>query len=560
MKLTSRRRLTPIALILTLSALCGAEVRAQRLRDAQWDRTQVDVTQEAVLRITLDKAGAATWCGLRVDFGNGTGRDIRVGDKGDADLQLQVSYRYPNAGLYTVTVAGTRMVRGLKSAGACEGGDRTLQLRVTDSGGSVIQPSSMPTGGAAMPPMPPPPPPPGNSPAYPSPPAYPSAYPSAAPSNYPGPSAGGAPAPANPPYPSAYPSSGNAYPDTSSMSAASPYGATAPRMPGNSGDCGPNPSVECAGKALSDAVGKLREVFGRKKPNDPPAQGGSSGAPYPTSSYPGSAPDTPSASSGYGSSYPTPIPPPATANYPGAAYPSTAPNDPGTVAAIAAPAAPIKPLSPSTPPAPAVTGRLPEGLYFMTRMWASGSFEMGAWYFSGGQFAKEPNSLGGRFDFAEAERSSPGSTGTISLQGDQMTFQGPAYKSSQGRFEPKPGGCFYWAAGLFCPVNAPSGPQTYQGTFSGSLGSAAASSSMSLTLTRDGRYEMRRTGATQTSGMYAGSSNTEAGRYELQGTTLRLTPSAGGSPRVLLSFPYDDGSQGPAPRRLYVGGFMLKQQ
>ena len=196
----------------------------------------------------------------------------------------------------------------------------------------------------------------------------------------------------------------------------------------------------------------------------------------------------------------------------------------------------------------------------MTRMWPGSGLEMAAWFFSGGQFAREPRVLGARFDFSEAERAAPGTTGKLMLRGDQMTLEGPGFKLRQARFEPKDSGCFYWDAGLFCPVKVPPGPKTYNGTFSGSLGNAAASSAMSLTLSADGRYELRRTGATQTSGMFGGASGSESGRYELTGSMLRLTPSTGGAPRVFLAFAYDDGSSGPAPRRLYVGGFMLKQQ
>ena len=126
--------------------------------------------------------------------------------------------------------------------------------------------------------------------------------------------------------------------------------------------------------------------------------------------------------------------------------------------------------------------------------------------------------------------------------------------------EPQNGGCFYWDAGLFCPAKTFGRGATLNSTFTGSLGNSAAASAMTLMLSADGRYEMSRSGSVQTSGANAGSSGKESGRYVLAGSTLRLMPSAGGSPSVHTIIPVDDGSKGPAPRRLYVGGFMLRNQ
>lgn len=127
----------------TIGVLMWSPAAAQRLIDIQITGNRVDITQEAVFQVSLEKSGGPVWCGLRIDFGNGSRRDIRVGEKGEADLQLLVNYRYPNAGLYTVRLAGVGIIRGLKSASACEGAERVTQLRVTDLG--LAAPDRQPT-------------------------------------------------------------------------------------------------------------------------------------------------------------------------------------------------------------------------------------------------------------------------------------------------------------------------------------------------------------------------------------------------------------------------------
>ena len=114
--------------------------------------------------------------------------------------------------------------------------------------------------------------------------------------------------------------------------------------------------------------------------------------------------------------------------------------------------------------------------------------------------------------------------------------------------------------GNFCPVGA-FDDDTLDGTYTGgaSAGFGAVSSAMTVTFRDDGTYTLSSIGAVVTSEGSAGSTGEESGTYEIDGNLLTLTPQ-GGDARELTTFPYDDGSEGEQPRRLFFGGGMLKRQ
>jgi hypothetical protein len=88
---------------------------------------------EAVFRINFAKtsSSASAWCGLKIDFGNGDTKNIRIGENGDKDLNFSIKYTYPNVGTYSASVVGEYMSRGLKSAIGCAGPKRTYKVVVT---------------------------------------------------------------------------------------------------------------------------------------------------------------------------------------------------------------------------------------------------------------------------------------------------------------------------------------------------------------------------------------------------------------------------------------------
>jgi hypothetical protein len=208
----------------------------------------------------------------------------------------------------------------------------------------------------------------------------------------------------------------------------------------------------------------------------------------------------------------------------------------------------------------------PQGLYMMTRMIMGSSLELAGWYFKDGQVAMNPRGDVARFDFKAAAVESPATTGTFKISGKSMTITWANGKTAKGDYEPGDHGCFYWDLGSFCPVEPFAKNQKIDGTFSGgaSAGYGRVANATTLTLTGAGQYRLEQAGSvkSEVSGgtqLQAGSSGGESGTYDLSGTALTLK-SAGGKSRQVLAFPYDDGTKGPQPRRIFFDGAMLKRQ
>ena len=98
---------------------------------------------EVVFRVNLAKPFSTTnvWCGLRIDFGNGESKNIRVGENGDQDLNFTYKYTYSNVGTYNASVVGEFMPRGLKSATACMGNKRIYRIVVDSKKPVIIAPA-----------------------------------------------------------------------------------------------------------------------------------------------------------------------------------------------------------------------------------------------------------------------------------------------------------------------------------------------------------------------------------------------------------------------------------
>ena len=191
----------------------------------------------------------------------------------------------------------------------------------------------------------------------------------------------------------------------------------------------------------------------------------------------------------------------------------------------------------------------PDGLYLMTRQ-AFGSLTTEAYRFDDGVVVRNPTA---------PDEQRPDDVGSYSVDGDGMTMTfGDDATTSE--VEPGDGGCFFWDAGLFCPVQAFE-DDTLDGTWSGgaSAGGGAVNSSVTVKFDPDGNYELSTFGSVVTADASAGSSGSERGSYGIDGNLLTLEPE-GGEPRSLTTFPYDDGSEGPQPRRIFFGGGMLKRQ
>jgi hypothetical protein len=191
----------------------------------------------------------------------------------------------------------------------------------------------------------------------------------------------------------------------------------------------------------------------------------------------------------------------------------------------------------------------PEGLYLMTRF-AFGNLEMKTFQFGdGGVLLRNP---------VGPDVQPAGDKGTYAVADGVLTMNIDG-RDNKAKLEPGDGGCFGWDGGIFCPAR-PFDSDTLDGTFSGgaSVGGGAVMSSTTITFQPDGTYPLSGVGSVAAPGAGAGSAGGETGNYTLDGTTLTLQP-AGGAARSYSTFPYDDGTEGAQPRRVYFGGGMLKR-
>ena len=207
--------------------------------------------------------------------------------------------------------------------------------------------------------------------------------------------------------------------------------------------------------------------------------------------------------------------------------------------------------------APANNGQGPlDGFYLMTRFWMNSGLEIASYWFRGGTVVKDPIGSGQTLDI-EAERASHASdVMPYRVAGGQLTIG-----AQQAKLEPDKNGCFNWDTGIFCPVEVFK-IGTIDGTFEGgaSVGGGAVMSSTAITFKRDGTYSRDSVASFSSKGTKStvsdGSTGSELGKYRIDGTALHLIPD-GGKETVISTFPYDDGTAGPAPRRMYFSGGML---
>jgi len=215
-----------------------------------------------------------------------------------------------------------------------------------------------------------------------------------------------------------------------------------------------------------------------------------------------------------------------------------------------------------SPIVPAAAGGAPEGLYIMTRFWSgNGSLEIAAYRFHDGTVVMNPVASPRNAD-AQIERAAhPKDVGTYRLDGGQLAITLPG-SNQHSKVEPSSEGCFHWNGGLFCPVKSFAPGTTLDGTFSGGASINGGASSTTITFKADGTYDRKSAGTISSTGaktyVSGGATGGEHGKYRIDGTALHMTPD-NGKETVASTFPYDDGSKGPAPRRMYLGGLMLKR-
>lgn len=205
----------------------------------------------------------------------------------------------------------------------------------------------------------------------------------------------------------------------------------------------------------------------------------------------------------------------------------------------------------------------PDGLYLMTRMIPGSSLEISGWYFKNGRVSNRPTGNLANFDFNAAAKANPDLTGTYTISGKKLIIQWSNGKKAEAEYEPSDHNCFYWDMGSFCPVDPFPANTKLNGTFEGgaSAGYGAVANAHTLTLSSNGTYKLSSASSLHSdakggSQLYGGASGDESGTYTISGTIMTLT--GGGKTRQILTFPYDDGSSGPSPRRIMFDHILMK--
>lgn len=124
-----KKTLRPIIFfILTFGYLqlaIGQEFKALSL-----ENPNPNIQNDTVLIISISPSDP-NFCGLHVEWGDGSGQDYRLERSGSEPIRL--TKRYSRVGDFTISVKGKLLIRGLKTAVSCKGQDLTLPIKVIDT-------------------------------------------------------------------------------------------------------------------------------------------------------------------------------------------------------------------------------------------------------------------------------------------------------------------------------------------------------------------------------------------------------------------------------------------
>lgn len=122
---------TYLSIALLMSSVFSSVVSAQEVKSFALKGNQFAKDVPVNLEVHFN-AGGSNYCGLVVDWGDGQKSNVRIGDDNLKTSPIALSHTYANAGNYTVSGQGQLMIRGLKTAAACDGRPSPVQLLVVD--------------------------------------------------------------------------------------------------------------------------------------------------------------------------------------------------------------------------------------------------------------------------------------------------------------------------------------------------------------------------------------------------------------------------------------------
>ena len=102
----------------------------QEFKALSLENPNPNIQSDTVLVISI-LPSEPNYCGLRVEWGDGSGQDYRLERSGSEPIRL--NKRYSRIGDFTISVKGKLMIRGLKTAASCKGQDLALTIKVIDT-------------------------------------------------------------------------------------------------------------------------------------------------------------------------------------------------------------------------------------------------------------------------------------------------------------------------------------------------------------------------------------------------------------------------------------------
>lgn len=120
---------TAAALTLASSSVWAQAIKSIDFRSGK--QLEMGSISEMVIHFEQG-AGGSNWCGLQVRWGDGNERSLRIGDDQFKTSPAIVPHTYTQAGNFRIEVEGRPMIRGLKSAMACDGRPAPFNVVVVD--------------------------------------------------------------------------------------------------------------------------------------------------------------------------------------------------------------------------------------------------------------------------------------------------------------------------------------------------------------------------------------------------------------------------------------------
>jgi len=129
MFLSSKAKLLLLSAVLILGS---KQVIAQEIKSATFASPQASMGNAVDMTIVFQSTGAAPWCGLLIEWGDGDKQEVRIGNDNLKTSPITLSHKYSTAGTFNVSVKGSTVVRGLKTAYPCSGAVKPASIMIVD--------------------------------------------------------------------------------------------------------------------------------------------------------------------------------------------------------------------------------------------------------------------------------------------------------------------------------------------------------------------------------------------------------------------------------------------